>query len=142
MGKDEPSAGLEQGPQDSHPHTIGRNACQRAVQAALLLHVPARILNRALGRFRHVLQLQIFHGHPSVFLCDGVSRSLHEVLTNVADTTIVRQNLVLQLPAPATRLPFVKRGRLAQIGQLLAGFLVVAKLLLKNGNSFLVLLDG
>jgi hypothetical protein len=54
----------------------------------------------------------------------------------------VRQNLVLQLPAPATRLPFVKRGRLAQIGQLLAGFLVVAKLLLKNGNSFLVLLDG
>ena len=71
-----------------------------------------------------------------------MSRSLNEVLTNVADTTIVRQNLVFQLPAPATRLPFVKRGRLAQIGQLLAGFLVVAKLLLKNGNSFLVLLDG
>ena len=127
---------------DGHSHRVGRNARQRPVQARLLPHVFARLLNRAFGRLRHVLQLQIFHGHPSVILCDGVSRSLHEVLTNVADTTIVRQNLVLQLPAPATRLPFVKRGRLAQIGQLLAGFLVVAKLLLKNGNSFLVLLDG
>ena len=97
----------------SSSHRVGRNACQRPVQARLLTHGFARHLNRAFGRLRHVLQLQIFHGHPSVILCDGVSRLKHEVPTNVADTTMVILNLRLQPSALAAGFPLIERVRLA-----------------------------
>ena len=96
---------------------------------------------RAFGRLRHVLQLQIFHGHPSVILCDGVGRLKHEVPTNVADTTMVIQNLRLQSSAHAAGLPLVERVCLAQLGKLLTSFLVAAKLALKYGDLLFVLLD-
>ena len=126
----------------SSSHRVGRNACQRPVQARLLTHGFARHLNRAFGRLRHVLQLQIFHGHPSVILCDGVSRLKHEVPTNVADTTMVILNLRLQSSALAAGLPLVERVCLAQLGKLLTSFLVAAELALKYGDLLFVLLDG
>ena len=142
IDEDKHSSCLKQGPEDGHPHRIGRNACKRTVQSALCTDVFARLLNRAFGRFRHVLQIQIFHGHPSVSLCDGVSRLLHEVLTNVADAAIVFLDLLLQMPSATTRLPLVEGSGLVELCELLTGLLVVAELLLKNGDSVFVLLDG
>ena len=115
---------LEYGPVDGHSHRVGRNACERPVQTRLLPHVFTRLLNRTFGRLRHVLQLQIFYGHPSVILCDGMSRLKHEVATNVADTTIVVLNFRLQSSALVAGLPLIERARLAQLGKLLTSFLV------------------
>ena len=142
IDEDKCSSCLVQGPEDGHPHRIWRNADKRTVQAALCTDVFARFLDRAFGRLRHVLQIQIFHGHPPEFLCDGVSRLLHEVLTNVADAAIVFLNLLLQMPSATTRLPLVEGSGLVELCELLTGLLVVAELLLKDGDSMFVLLDG
>lgn len=106
--------------------TSRQDATKRTVPVAVLL--PSSLHGR--------------HGHQSVILCDGVSRLKHEVPTNVADTTMVIQNLRLQSSAHAAGLPLVERVCLAQLGKLLTSFLVAAKLALKYGDLLFVLLDG
>ena len=140
IDEDKRASRLVQGPEDDHPHRIWRNAGKLTVQAALYTDVFARFLNRAFGRLRHVLQ--IFHGPPSVSLCDGVGRLPHEVLTNVADAAIVFLDLLLQMPSATTRLPLVEGSGLIELCELLTGLLVVTELPLKNGYSSFVLLDG